>query len=287
MAKLNTLKQSTVAHVMLYGGPKSGKTQLAGELANHGFRLHWIDMENGRETLFKLPQEAQENIDIIALPDTRSYPIAIETCLKLVKAVANVQICDAHGKVMCLKCKAAARDTFTDFDPSTFTEKDIVVYDSATQLTNSGIANITKNQPDDYKLNYDDWGNLGKLLDIFYSHIQNAPYHVIVISHENEVDLAQKGKTALVPVSGTRNFSRNVGKYFGHIVYAERKNFKHVFSSSTTGSSSVLTGSRTDVDLEKSGSNSLLDIFTGAVATPAPASATKSILTGLKIKSGA
>jgi len=137
---------------------------------------------------------------------------------------------------------------------------DVVVFDSATQLSNSAISNITKGQPDDYKLNYDDWGNLGKLLDIFFSHIQQAKYNVVVISHEIEAETEGKKKT-LVPVAGTRNFSRNVAKYFDHVVYAERKNRKHVFSSSSTYSTTILTGSRTDAELEALDKPSLLSIF--------------------------
>jgi len=274
MAKLNTKAASKTHRVLLFGGPKTGKSLIAGQLAEY-YNLIWVDMENGHETLFQLPPEWQEKIELINLPDTRSYPIAIETCLKMVKG--SVSICEQHGKVGCMICKRVQTDRckstddsikhieigkelFTDVDLPNMNHNSVVVFDSLTQLSNSAIAFITKDQPDDYKLNYDDWGNLGKLLDIFLSHIQQAGYNVIVISHEIEAETEGKKKT-LVPVGGTRNFSRNIAKYFDHVIYAERKNRKHIFASSTQYATNILTGSRTDVRVEDAEKASLLAIF--------------------------
>jgi len=265
MAKLSSKKTSTTHRVIVFGAPKTGKTLLAGKLAEY-YNLKWVDMENGHETLFQLPEEWQERIELIALPDTRSYPIAIETCLKMVKG--KVDICETHGKVGCLVCRKQQKDSgsetddgyFIHFDPNTLTSNDVVVYDSLTQLTNSAIAHMTKNESDDYKLSWDDWGNLGKLIDIFLSHIQQAGYNVVVISHETEAETEGKKKT-LVPVGGTRNFSRNVAKYFDHVIYAERKNKKHVFASSTDYSTTILAGSRSNIGIEGYDEPSLLQIF--------------------------
>lgn len=258
MAKLSSKKSSQTHRIIIYGAPKSGKSLIAGKLAEY-YKLIWVDMENGHETLFQLPSSWQENIELVDLPDTRSYPIAIETVLKMVKG--KVSICEEHGKVSCMICKRAEADTI-EVDLPSLGPESVVVFDSLTQLSNSAISFITKNQSDDYKLDYNDWGNLGKLLDIFLSQIQQAGYNVIVISHETEAETEGKKKT-LVPVGGTRNFSRNIAKYFDHVIYAERKNKKHVFSSSTTYATTILTGSRTGVALEDAGAEeaSLLQIF--------------------------
>jgi len=295
MAKLSSLSHSTTHRIIIYGGPKTGKTQLAGELATHGYDLIWFDLENGHETLFKLPPAAQERIELISLPDTRSYPVAIETVLKAIKG--KVTICEAHGKVGCLVCKKREAPSIELDLPSIRDTNTVVVFDSLTQLSNSAIAHITKSQPDDYKLDYNDWGNLGKLLEIFLSHIQQAGYNVIVISHEQEVETEGK-KNTLVPVGGTRNFSRNVAKYFDHVIYAERKNKKHVFASSTGYMNTILTGSRTDIRMEDEKEASLISIFrpsevakgatpiaktTSVVSTGSQAS---SILQKLKAKKG-
>ena len=256
MAKLSAKSVSKTHRLIVYGGAKSGKTQLVGELAEF-YDMIWVDMENGHDTLFKLPKAYQDRIELIELPDTRSYPIAIETCLKMIKG--PVAICEKHGKVNCMLCTRETKP-FISLDLPSLTEDTIVVFDSLTQLNNSAIAHITKNQPEDYKLEFDDWGNLGKLLDIFLSHLQQAKYNVIVISHETEAE-TEGGKKVLVPVGGTRNFSRNLARYFDHVIYAEKKNKKHVFASSTLYATNILTGSRTDVVLENSDKPSLLAIF--------------------------
>lgn len=274
MAKLNTKKSSSTHRALVFGPPKSGKTQLVGELSEH-FNLIWIDMENGHETLFKFPQAWQERIELIDLKDSPAYPIAIETVLKLIKG-KPVSICEAHGKCGCMICKKVVVDEdrandgangdklrnemFTDIELNTLGSDTIVVFDSLTQLTTSAINNITKNEPDDYKMKTDDWGNLSKLIEIFLSTIQQARYNCVVISHEIEAETEGKKRT-LVPVAGSRNSSRNSAKAFDHVIYAERKNRKHVFASSTQYSTSILTGSRTDIALEDSDKPSLLAIF--------------------------
>jgi AAA domain len=262
--KLSKKTASKSHRVLLFGPPKSGKTELAGNVAEN-FDVILVDIENGSDTLLKLPEEWKERIEVISIPDTRSYPMGIETCLKLVKG-GKVNVCEAHGKVSCAICKAKGFVT-QDFEFNTLPLTTIVIWDSLTQLTNSAIAHITKNQPDDYKMQHDDWGNLGKLMDMFLSHIQNAPYNTICISHETEVEM-EDGKNKLVPTAGTRNFSRNTAKYFDEVVYCEVKNKKHVAASSTTYANNILTGSRSGRVIENSGKASLIPIFKGELCPP-------------------
>lgn len=261
--KLSQRIASKSRNVLLFGPPKSGKTQLAGELSKE-FNLIWFDLENGIDTLLKLPPEQQERIEVISLPDTRSYPIAIETMLKAIKG-GKVDICEKHGKVTCALCKKDSLP-FVSLELGTLPLDTIVVVDSLTQLTNSAISHITKNQPDDYKLNYDDWGNLGKLMDTFLSHVQQASFNVVCISHETEAEL-EDGKMKLVPVAGTRAFSRNTAKYFSEVIYCEVKNKKHIAASSTVYNGNILTGSRSGAILETQSDASLIPIFRGEVAT--------------------
>jgi hypothetical protein len=267
--KLSQKTASKSHRCLLFGPPKSGKTQLAGSLASD-FNLIWFDLENGVDTLKKLPQEQQERIEVISLPDTRSFPIAIEICLKAIRG-SKGSICETHGKWICATC-AKTGGTSIDLELNTLGLDTIVVFDSLTQLTNSAIANITKNQPDDYKLTYDDWGNLGKLMDTFLSQVQQAPFHIVCISHETEVEM-EDGKQKLVPTAGTRNFSRNTAKYFDEVIYCEVKNRKHVAASSTTYSGNILTGSRSGTVLESAAVASLVSIFKGERSNVNPVSA--------------
>lgn len=256
--KLSSVPRGTRQSVLLFGPPKVGKTQLVGELTKHGFKLFYVGLENGHATLQKLSPEQQDQVEMLILPDSRSFPIAIETCLKIVKGDA-LDVCDEHGKVSCATCKKEGK-SFTSVHFNALDSKTVVVFDSITQLVASAIAHITRGKPDDYKLDYDDWGNLGKLMEIFFSHIQTAKYNVVCISHEMGVKL-EDGKEKLVPVGGTSNFSRNTAKYFGHCVYAQVSNAKHKFISSTTGTLNIVSGSRTDIVMEKMNEPSLAGIF--------------------------
>ena len=259
--KLSDRPKAQNHHILLFGPPKCGKTKLAGDLASD-YNLIWFDLESGVDTLKQLPVEQQERVEVISLPDTRSYPIAIETMLKVIKG-NKVEICEAHGKVGCPVCKKEGA-AFTVVELNALHPDTIVVVDSITQLTNSAIAHITKDKPDDYKLDYDDWGNLGKLMDIFLSHVQNAPFKIVCISHEIEVEMVD-GKPKIVPTAGTRNFSRNSAKYFSEVVYMEVKNGRHRAGSSTSYANNILTGSRCGAVLEKVEKPSLVPIFKGEV----------------------
>ena len=285
--KLTQLQKSKSHRVLLFGAPKSGKTQLAGELSKE-YNLIWFDLEKGVDTLLKLPVSQQERIEVISIPDTRSFPIAIETMLKVIKGGKN-EICEEHGKVGCMLCKKENKP-FSTVELGTLGLDTVVIVDSLTQLTNSAISFITRNQPDDYKLNYDDWGNLGKLMDTFLSHVQQAPFNVVCISHETEVEM-EDGRQKLVPTAGTRNFSRNTAKYFDEVVYCEVKNKKHIAASSTLYSGNILTGSRTGTVLENVFEASLVPIFKGeikgAITTNTPATTAVTNLSKLSASLGA
>ena len=262
--KLSAAPKSSAQSVLVYGPPKVGKTQLVGQLATK-YNLLWFDLENGHATLYKLDEDSQNRVEIVILPDSRSYPIAIETCLKVIKGTPCI-IDNLTGKVV---PKELPDREYTHVHLNSLDSSWIVVFDSITQLTNSAISHITKNQPDEYKLQFDDWGQLGKLMDIFLSHVQTAKFHVVCISHETEAEL-EDGKVKIVPVAGSRAFSRNAAKYFGHVVYCQVALKKHSFTSSTTALNNIVVGSRTDVATEKMGEPSLIPIFEGLVGTPPP-----------------
>ena len=258
MPKLSTKKPAVTARTLVFGPPKSGKTLAVGKLAEH-FDLLWFDLENGHETLFQLPMAYQERIELLHIPDSSSFPIAAETMLKVIKG-APCNICEIHGKVSCMLCKkAGAMMTMVQLN-SLLPEDTIVVVDSMSQLTASFIANICKGENDDYKMKTDDWGHLGKLVEIFLSNVQVAGYKIVVISHEVEA-VTEGKKNKLVPVAGSRNSSRNAAKYFDNIVYMEIKNKKHRSSSGTTAEMNILTGTRSGVAIEDYDDSSLLRIF--------------------------
>lgn len=273
-------KISNKAHrVLVYGPPKGGKTELVGRLSEV-FNLLFFDLDNGIETLRKLPMSWQERIEVISMPDTRSFPVGIETSLKVIKG-GKYSICDAHAKVSCGICKTAAK-SFVEVHLNELPHDTIVVFDSLTQLTNSAISHMRKDKDDDYKFDWDDWAKLGILMDTFLSHVQQAGFNIVCISHETEVEM-EDGKMKLVPSAGTRNFSRNTARYFDEVIYCEIVNKAHKFSSSSTYSNTVLTGSRTGAVLEasKSPAAALISIFKGEIPTYNPMTADTPATTAL------
>lgn len=283
--KLTDKVLSKTHRVLVYGEPKSGKTELAARLSEK-YKLIFIDLENGYETLLKIPKEWQERIEILSIPDTKVFPIAIETMLKIVTG-NKVEVCDTHGKVACALCRKDNSGTFTTVELNALQDDTIVVVDSLTQLSNSAMNHLTKTQDDTYKPDWTDYRNQGQLLDKFLSQVQQAKYNIVCITHVVETEL-EDGRKKLVPVCGTTAFSRNTAKYFDHVVYCEVKNKKHNFASSTTYANNILTGSRTDIALEGTDKPNLLTIFaeqgtTGIKVEQTPA---QRALANLKVGAG-
>ena len=104
--KPSQLARRRAQHVLIFGDPKTGKSTLASRLLLDGYRLTWISLDNGHDVIFKLPlsvQQLDEQLNISVLPDTKEYPIAAETCLKIISGRPTA-ICDIHGKVDCPTC---------------------------------------------------------------------------------------------------------------------------------------------------------------------------------------
>lgn len=267
MALLSSIAKSPTHRVLVFGAPKAGKTQLVGTLASK-YNLLWFDLENGIGTLLKLPVDQQQRVNVISLADTKEYPIAIETMLKVITGNA-VEICDNHGKVSCPLCKKDSAPV-TRVCLNELPQDTVLVVDSLTQLTNSAIAHIIKGKPEDYKMDFTDWGNLKAVVEKFLSCVQQAKYNVVCISHEEEVAM-EDGRNKLVPVCGSSKSSRNTAKYFDHVLYCEVKNKKHVVGSSTGYSNNILTGSRTDAIFDDN--NGLLELFASGTTSTTGAGA--------------
>lgn len=274
--KLSERKQAEwrPQRTLCFGDSKTGKSTLASLLAQR-FILDWFDLENGHDVLYKLPQAAQDNINLFVIPDTKDWPIAIETMNKVFKGDA-VSICRKHGKSGCSVCKP--EEPRDNFDLKKDYGKDrIIIVDSGTQLGISALNRIIHGKPDDFKAGWEEYRSQGTKLDGIYTNIQQAWYHVIVICHTTQARMEDEQKTKLVPVSGTDNYSRNLAKFFDHVVYCDIGVGAHKFGSSTTYRPQVLTGSRLDVAVEKlvgaekPGTNLLLPIFDGSIKHPSQA----------------
>jgi hypothetical protein len=230
--------------------------------------VYYVGLENGHSTLFQLNPEWHDNIDIIKIPDTKDNPAGIDTALRLMTG-AQVKVCEEHGKAGCGIC-ISKRGVITPYefnklDPA----KDVVIFDSLTQLTSSanGVAtrgmDAAKGQHEEFK----HWRIQGALLEKFLDLVQTSRFNVVVLAHEAGIDQVDKSEK-IAPAGGTKNFARTVAKYFGHIVHLSIKNGKHKGNSSSTGSNSVLAGSRTSFEIDITDEDSISNLFKQAGKAP-------------------
>lgn len=269
MAKLTKYDTDAFHRVLLVALSGGGKSTLASELANE-FDIIWIDLENAKDVLIKLPQAALDRINYIRIPDSASFPIAAQTLMALFKN-NKASICEAHGKDKCALCikegKPAEEIDFTNLPSST-----IVVVDSVTQLASSILSYATKDKPVEYKPERDDWGALRKYSEFFASQFQAFNGNLVCMAQAVEAEL-EDGKTKLVPSFGSKDMSSKIAKAFSDVIFLEVKNKKHVAYSSSTASNMVLSKSRSDFNIELLPTPSLIPLFKSVTlkAPPTPA----------------
>lgn len=260
--KLSEYKSQAAKHVLVYGPPKSGKTGALAALAQK-YTLHILDNEDSVKTLLN-PQfvdpKLLENINLYRIPDKQTYPMAIETTLKVIKG-GPCNICHLHGKVSCPQCKEPA--LYSTINVNDFkVDRDILVLESYSQLAESAMnyimrAEIAKDNWD-AKAGWDEYGKQGRILERIGSTLQIAPFNVVVTSHEMMVEM-EDGSKKIVPIGGTSNVSKVFAKYFDEVVYCEIVNKKHRLVSSTTAKTNVLAGSRSGTTLGEG--DTLLKLF--------------------------
>ena len=247
--------------ILVFGPPKSGKTEEVGQLAEF-FKLIWVDCENGIITLANnLPPEWQENIEVISLPDSRGFPIALETINKILTGKKQV-ICDKHGKSSCPICPKDPEATYVEVELSTLGPDTVLVIDSLTQLSESAYSYAVKDLKEGGLVEFSHWAAQGAALTAILSKIQQAPCHVVCITHEQGIEMNDKTEK-IVPMCGTKNLSRNLAKYFSHVVYCEVKNKGYKKASSAAYNTKILAGSRANIALESDSSLGLVDMIRG------------------------
>jgi hypothetical protein len=273
--KLSQLEPRKAQHVVVFGDPGTGKSTLASKLAEEGYNILWVSIDNGHTVLYKLSVAARENIEIIVLPDTKEFPIAIATCLKIISG-AEIRICNQHGQVNCSTCvarKLEGEEYWTTICLGKLGLDTVVVFDNIGQLADSAmnfiIKEICKEGPnkgkeDTYRPGYDEFRLQGSLMNKFLINVQQCSNHICCIAHVCETEM-EDGSKKLVPLIGTVPFSRNSGRYFDHMVYCNVLNKTHRFGSSTTYLAGVVSKSRTDVAIENLDNKSLAPFFKGEI----------------------
>jgi len=260
---LEDKEASSTTRVCVMGLSGTGKSTLVSKLAEK-YKLWWFTLDNDADILLKLPRAWWPNVELIDIPDSAVFPAACDTLLKLFKNRGRGFICNTHGIYDCKICQKSGKPgTKLDFTKLE-SDRDIVVFDTGSQLALSALAHATKEHDVDYKPEWDDWGAVRKWTEFFTSEWQAAKYNLVVIFHAIEATL-EDNRVKLVPSFGSKDMSTKVAKAFSHVVYTDVINKKHKAFSASTYSNTVLTKSRTDFEIEKLAEPSLIPIFSGLI----------------------
>lgn len=271
--------------ILIYGGPKTGKTCLAATAAmsKHIDTVYWFDNENGYDTLVamvesgELSEEAAAKILIIPVKDTRAEPYAIETMLKALNSIkAPVYIDLSNGRVLKKKPPEVGEEHgVLEFQLSALSKRDAVVVDSLSQLGDSALNATCVGEDYTFKPLLDNYGLMGKWLSDCMTIMQQATYcNFIAVTQETMLE-GEDEKSRLFPLCGTSKFSPKVAKYFGTVVYTEKQGMAHKAGSSSTYSPKKVTGSRRRVELEKTKEWSLVPVFDGMPKTDSQTASAK------------
>jgi len=251
LAARQALKEKALSpnKILIYGDSKTGKTQFVGTAAKMDQidNIWWFDLEHGVETLLHsdLTDEQLEKIHVFNVVDNPNNPVAGETILKAFTAKQPVPICHEHGKVRCPLCGSEDK---TDWNLISMGKRDLVVIDSGSQLATS-VHNIALRDGGykDKRLYYVD---SSKMLNDIFTCTQAVNTNIVMITHSLDITDDEGKILKTVPLILSQNYSKNVGKYFGQVVYLSVELRKHKIGSSSTYKPTLLTGSRTGAKLE-------------------------------------
>ncbi|EDO26387.1 predicted protein [Nematostella vectensis] len=124
-------------------------------------------------------------------------------------------------------------------------------YQVGSQLGDSALAATCLGQGEMFKPGWDEFAIVGKWLGDIMSVIQQATHtNFAMITHEIALE-DDNGKDMFFPLVGSKPFCLKVGKYFGTVVYVDKKMNKHVAGSSSIYRNNVITGSRVNAEIEK------------------------------------
>ena len=254
LTKLNDIPK----RVLFYAPPKCGKTAAVFGLAKLGYKIIYLGLENGHlvvaNPLLKLSEEDYERIELFNIPDREDNLVAY-SAMRQVFQGKRFALCQTHGANSCRICQPNSKVPLENpmvIDPTTWDSKTIVVLDSLTQLFISIKASIIAETHLNGRMTQQGWGDVGNTMDSIVSRMQQAPYHLVVLTHTQRIEdttTDAKGKQIVVgvrhqPIAGSQNYSANVAKNFDIVVYGEKVRGKYNMYSDPTANPNVLVGSR-------------------------------------------
>jgi len=252
---------------LVWGPPRTGKTRWAATIAKAPQikKVFFFDFENGYETIIYakdkdgspyFTDEELTKIQVIRCIDLPDIPRAINTAEAVFRYRQRTIRLD--GETGAFKGKEKTHlDTDIVIEPSDWGPETAFVLDTIGQVGISALNQAIIDKPDakDNRLWYMAATNQ---LNNFFTTVQASPAYVIACTHvlEKEIVLATdksgnptRTRQELFPLCLSRNYSMNVGRSFGSIIYRyiELNKFAHL--SSPIKKSGIQAGTRTGIDV--------------------------------------
>lgn len=260
---------------LIWGPPRTGKTRWAATIAKAPSikRVFFLDYENGIETVIHakdkdgspyFTDEELAKIIPVRIPDLPENFLAFKTTDALFKSrhrtvnIVGDPLDDKVGEIR--RKEHTPQPTDITITPDMWCPETAFVLDTIGQIGNSAL-NLAEHEKPDAKDKRQWYMDATHWLNNLFSYIQACPAYVIACTHvlENEiVESRDKSGNPLrtryeyYPLCLSKNYSMNVGKYFGSIIYRwiELNKFAHL--SSPIKKSGIQAGTRTGIDVSTS-----------------------------------
>jgi len=265
-AETERVRASTV---LVWGPAKTGKTRWVSTIAKAPQikNIFLWDLENGFETIIHatnpdgtpfLSTEELSKINLIQVRDTPDRPLAAETMLKVFSSTRGYTGINASdGKVKWQKPSRQDDDDNIVVGPDDWGQDTCHIVDSISQLGIS-MLNFAKLDMGEVKDQRRLYQHATINLNNFFTMVQASTAFVICVTHVQTVETVltrDKSKNPIdvkedhYPLCLSKNYSKNVARSFGSVIYKYIDGFSFAHVSTPTKKRGIQAGTRTDIDI--------------------------------------
>lgn len=254
----DTLNNDNLARLLIYGPAKTRKTWFATKAAELGFNVILIDTDYGFHVTQNLTPEARRRIYHL---DMRAPVDTFKNCgaLTVAKAMTgDTMYFNEVTRTYTGKRNIDPDGTYAVMDFKKLTNHDVVILDSWTEfVTHVTLADQNVLDPTVVnKLEWDDYGKIRLLLDMFLANMAKLNCHFIVIGHsetyaKRKKDAPKNAKPEdayeqfrVQPMSISRPHAETMASKFTDVLYFNIQSSTIGTMISTKGSEDFDAGSR-------------------------------------------
>jgi len=254
--------------VLVWGPSKSGKTRWVSSIAKAPQikKIFLWDLENGFETIIYatnrdgtpfLSSGELSKISLIPISDTTDRPLGAETMLKVFSNTRGYTGINASDGKVLWQGGQSKDDGNIIIGPDDWGPDCCHIVDTIKQLGISTL-NLAKLDMGDVKDQRRLYQHANINLNNFFTMVQASKAFIICVTHVllDEVVLSRDKsgnptniRTDQYPQCLSRNYSINVGSYFGSVIYKYIDGFSFAHVSTPTKKRGIQAGTRTDVDI--------------------------------------